>query len=75
MTREAETINGKSLLTIDEVARRIGMGKSWIKTASAVGLDFPRPVTVGARAKRWRAVDILAWERGLSGQGAGKVRA
>lgn len=71
MSQLPQTINGKSLLTIDEVVDRVGMCKSWVKKASKVGLDFPRPVPVGARAKRWRAVDILAWERGL----AGKVRA
>lgn len=70
MSREAQTINGKVMLTAKDVAEAIGMSVSWVEKAGKAGLDLPRPVRVGS-AKRWRAVDIVAWSQG---KGAGAAR-
>lgn len=61
MSREATTINGRVMLSAKDVAETIGMSVSWVEKAGRVGVDLPRPVPVGGRAKRWRAVDIQRW--------------
>lgn len=67
MSREAVTINGRVLLTSEQVAEAIGTSKRWVERAGKAGLELPRPVSVGSM-KRWRAVDIVAW---LQAKGAG----
>lgn len=61
MTREAELIGGRAMLTAAQVADVIGMSEVWVRKAGRVGIDLPRPVRVSARMVRWRAVDIQRW--------------
>lgn len=52
------------LLRRPEVQHLTGLSKSTLYEMIAAG-RFPKPLCVAARAVRWRASDIAAWQKGL----------
>ena len=52
------------LLTIAEVACRVGVSASTINRRIAAG-KFPAPVHLGTRTSRWIEAEINAWIRAL----------
>lgn len=52
------------LLRLSEVRKLIGLSRSTIYTKIERN-EFPAGVRVSARARRWRLVDITAWQDGL----------
>ena len=49
-----------TLLRLDEVLVRVGLGKTRLYALLAAG-DFPTPIRLGQRSVRWHAQDIHAW--------------
>lgn len=50
-----------SLIRMDEVKRRVGLGRSAIYSLIARGL-FPAPITIeGTRVSVWESASIQAW--------------
>lgn len=47
-------------MTIAEVSRRVGLGRSAIYDMMARG-GFPRPYRLGAKAVRWSEAEIEKW--------------
>jgi len=43
-----------------ELSELLGMSEKSIERFAKCG-EFPAPVALGNRAKRWRAVDVAAW--------------
>ena len=58
------------LLRRQEVQQLLGLSKSTLYELMADD-RFPRPVRIAARAVRWRASDIAAWQRALPVAGGG----
>lgn len=62
------TINEKQngdelrLIRLDEVMRKIGMGRSWVYAKVAEG-TFPQPVSFGGRAVAWLESEVDGWIR------------
>lgn len=48
------------LLPVREVERMIGLGRSSIYRNMAAGI-FPKPVSLGTGAVRWRYDEVKAW--------------
>ena len=53
-----------TLLTINEVAAKLRMGKStiWLKVREG---KFPKPLHTGIRARAWKESDIENWINNL----------
>jgi predicted DNA-binding transcriptional regulator AlpA len=62
------SMDAKLLLSLPEVLRLIGMGRSWTLLAVKEG-RFPKPVALG-RARRWLAADVRGWVRDQAAKGA-----
>ncbi|RHW16871.1 AlpA family phage regulatory protein [Sphingomonas gilva] len=48
------------LIKLDEVCRRVGLGKSMIYEMIKEG-RFPRPYKISPFASRWSEIEIVAW--------------
>ncbi len=60
MTETTRIVAGECLLPIQDVSKRIGLGKS--KIYEMVGEEtFPRPVRLSPKAVRWKQSEIDAW--------------
>ncbi len=60
MAETTRIVAGECLLPIQDVSKRIGLGKS--KIYEMVGeATFPRPVRLSPKAVRWKQSEIDAW--------------
>lgn len=50
----------KKLLTIDQVAERLGVSRSTTRRMWQDG-TLPRPIRIGSRSVRWRVEDLESW--------------
>ena len=55
----------EQLLRVPEVLAMVGVGKNKLEDMVAAG-DFPAPLWIGPKARRWRRSEILAWIESLS---------
>ena len=56
----------RSLLTLTDIARRIGVSRPRLWSLRKEDATFPQPVLMGkARAVRFRVAEIEAWEASL----------
>ncbi len=51
----------RSFLRLSQVRTATGMSRSWIYEAVRKG-DFPKPISLGARAVAWDSEDIASWQ-------------
>jgi prophage regulatory protein len=65
MVREAPTAPADRLMTIGEVAYRLGTSPSTINRRIQAG-KFPKPVHLGTRTSRWRESEVNAWIQNLT---------
>lgn len=54
------------LLPVDAVAERLGVSVKTLWRMRASG-EFPQPMTIGRRSKRWRPEDVEAYIRKQEG--------
>lgn len=50
----------EKLLRIKEVIDTVGLARSTIYLKLKIN-EFPKPISVGIRAKRWKSSDIQSW--------------
>jgi prophage regulatory protein len=55
-------------LRLKQVKALTGLSRSWIYEAISRG-DFPRPISIGARAVAWPSQFILDWQKGQIARG------
>jgi len=61
------------LIKLDEVCRRVGLGKSMIYEMIREG-RFPRPYKISPCASRWSELEIVAWIADVKDGFEGKKR-
>jgi prophage regulatory protein len=52
--------NTERLIKLDEVCRRVGLGKSMIYAMIKEG-RFPAPYKISPFASRWSEIEVVAW--------------
>jgi predicted DNA-binding transcriptional regulator AlpA len=67
------TLDACRLLTVDELAERLRLSARTCWRMAALseagrGDGFPKPITIGPRLRRWRAVDVAAYLGRLAGE-------
>ena len=58
------TVEQVQLLTVNEAARFCGISTRTMWRLVSTG-DVPKPVSVGARLRRWKRLDLEAWVESL----------
>jgi len=70
---EEATIESDRLIKLDEVKRRVGLGKTMIYRLIGEG-SFPAPYKISPFASRWSDREIVAWIIDVKDGSEGKKR-
>ena len=56
----------QSMLSLNEVARFLGVSRTTVYERLLVSDEFPRPLVLGGSVKRWRADEVTAYVERMS---------
>ena len=51
----------EQLLTVNEIAKRLNVGRATVYTLKKRFPDFPQPIQLGPQSPRWRPADMEVW--------------
>ena len=51
----------ESLLTVNEVAKRLNIGRATVYILRKRHPDFPQPISIGPQSPRWLPNELTAW--------------
>lgn len=57
---QTDASNGGVILRKDELARNLGVSRSWLERASKDG-RFPKPIQLSAKSVGWLSTEVDAW--------------